>query len=128
GGNAGFVDMLWKGVLLIEQKSAGKDLEKAYRQATEYFPGLTDDELPRFILVCNFERFHLYDLTEGTDIEFALAELPSKVELFGFMIGVTWEKPPENEKVSIAAAEKMAKLHDSLKAINYTGRKLVPTY
>ncbi|MDR3019378.1 MAG: hypothetical protein LBU66_00570, partial [Treponema sp.] len=41
GGNAGFVDMLWKGVLLIEQKSAGKDLEKAYRQATEYFPGLT---------------------------------------------------------------------------------------
>jgi hypothetical protein len=124
GGNAGYIDMLWKGVLLVEQKSAGKDLDKAYRQATEYFPGLTDDELPRFILVCNFERFHLYDLTDGTDIEFALAELPSKVELFGFMIGFTWEKPAESEKVSIAAAEKMAKLHDSLKAINYTGRKL----
>jgi hypothetical protein len=124
GGNAGFADMLWKGVLLIEQKSAGKDLEKAYRQATEYFPGLTDDELPRFILVCNFERLRLYDLIGGTDIEFALSELPSKVELFGFMIGFTWEKPPENEKVSVAAAEKMAKLHDSLKAINYTGRKL----
>jgi hypothetical protein len=124
GGGAGFIDMLWKGVLLIEQKSAGKDLTKAYKQATEYFPGLTDDELPRFILVCNFKRFHLYDLTEGTDIEFALAELPSKVELFGFMIGFAWEKPPESEKVSIAAAEKMAKLHDSLRAINYTGRKL----
>jgi len=124
GGHAGFVDMLWKGVLLIEQKSAGKDLEKAYQQATEYFPGLTDDELPRFILVCNFERLHLYDLTEGTDTEFALEDLPSKVELFGFMTGVRWEKPPESEKVSVAAAEKMAKLHDSLKAINYTGRKL----
>jgi SAM-dependent methyltransferase len=124
GGNAGFVDMLWKGVMLIEQKSAGRDLEKAYRQATEYFPGLTDDELPRFVLACNFERFRLYDLTDGNDIEFALAELPSKVELFGFMIGIAWEKPPENEKVSIAAAEKMAKLHDSLKKINYTGRKL----
>ncbi|MCL2183062.1 MAG: class I SAM-dependent DNA methyltransferase [Chitinispirillia bacterium] len=124
GGDAGFIDMLWKGVLLIEQKSAGKDLTKAYKQATEYFPGLTDDELPRFILVCNFEKFHLYDLTGGTDIEFALNELPSKVELFGFMIGFAWEKPTESEKVSIAAAEKMAKLHDSLKSINYTGRKL----
>ena len=124
GGGAGFIDMLWKGVLLIEQKSAGKDLNKAYRQATEYFPGLTDDELPRFILVCNFERFRLYDLTEGADIEFALSELPSKVELFGFMIGFAWEKPPESEKVSIAAAEKMATLHDRLRAINYTGRKL----
>ncbi|MCL2625358.1 MAG: N-6 DNA methylase [Cystobacterineae bacterium] len=124
GGSEGFIDMLWKGVLLIEQKSAGKDLAKAYRQATEYFPGLSDDELPRFILVCNFERFHLYDLVEGTDMEFALAELPSKVELFGFMIGFAWEKPSESEKVSVAAALKMAKLHDSLKAINYTGRKL----
>ena len=116
--------MLWKGVLLVEQKSTGKNLNKAYRQATEYFPGLTDDELPRFILVCNFERFHLYDLSEGTDIEFALSELSSKVELFGFMIGFSWEKPSESEKVSIAAAEKMADLHDRLKAINYTGRKL----
>ncbi|MCL2852413.1 MAG: methylase [Defluviitaleaceae bacterium] len=123
-GNEGFIDMLWKGVLLIEQKSAGKDLQKAHKQATEYFPGLTDDELPRYILVCNFERFHLYDLVEGSDIEFALAELPSKLELFGFMIGFTWNKPTESEKVSIAAAEKMAKLHDSLKSINYTGQKL----
>jgi len=56
------------------------------------FPGLNDDELPHFILVCNFERFHLYNLTEGTDIEFALDELPSRVELFGFMIGFAWEK------------------------------------
>ena len=124
GGGEGFIDMLWKGVLLIEQKSEGKDLGKAYKQATEYFPGLTDDELPRFILVCDFERFHLYDLTENTDIEFSLSELPSKVELFGFMIGFTWEKPHESEKVSIAAAEKMAMLHDNLKTINYSGRKL----
>jgi len=124
GGKDGFIDLLWKGVLLIEQKSSGKDLLKAYRQATDYFPGLNDDELPQFILVCNFERFHLYDLTGGTDIEFVLSELPSKVELFGFMIGFTWEKPRESEKVSIDAAEKMAKLHDSLRAINYTGRKL----
>ncbi|MCL2083014.1 MAG: N-6 DNA methylase [Oscillospiraceae bacterium] len=124
GGKDGFIDMLWKGVLLIEQKSAGKDLNKAYQQATEYFPGLTDDELPQFILVCNFESFRLYDLMENTAIEFPLADLPSKVELFGFMIGFAWNKPAEDEKVSVAAAEKMAKLHDCLKSINYTGQEL----
>jgi len=123
-GNDGFVDMLWKGVLLIEQKSTGKDLEKAYQQARDYFSGLSDDELPRFILVCDFKRFHLYDIMRGSNVLFSLHELPSKVELFGFMIGTPFEKPTESEKVSIVAAEKMAKLHDSLKEINYTGQEL----
>ena len=48
--------LLWKGVLLIEQKSRGKNLDRAYKQAAEYFPGLTDDELPRYILVSDFEK------------------------------------------------------------------------
>ena len=60
-GKDGFIDLLWKGVLLIEQKSRGKNLDRAYKQAAEYFPGLTDDELPRYILVSDFENFKLYD-------------------------------------------------------------------
>src|SRR4051812_43173967 len=32
----GFIDLLWKGVILIEHKSRGKDLEKAYKQAKDY--------------------------------------------------------------------------------------------
>ena len=123
-GTTGRIDMLWKGVLLIEQKSLGEDLKKAHQQARDYFPGLADDELPRYILVCDFQNFHLYDLIRGTESEFTLSELPSKVELFGFMVGTPWEKPSEAEKVSIQAAEKMAKLHDSLKEIGYTGRDL----
>ena len=53
----GFIDLLWKGVILIEHKSRGKDLDKAYSQAKDYFPGLKDKELPRYILVSDFERF-----------------------------------------------------------------------
>ena len=34
-GKTGRIDMLWKGVLLIEQKSRGQDLDKAYTQAME---------------------------------------------------------------------------------------------
>ncbi|MCL2498947.1 MAG: N-6 DNA methylase [Defluviitaleaceae bacterium] len=124
GERRGRIDMFWPGVLLIEHKSAGESLDKAFTQALDYFPGIEEHELPRYILVCDFTRFHLYDLIEGTDIIFSLAELPSQVEVFGFMTGVVWTPPPENEKVSLAAAEKMEKLYQKMKSINYTGRKL----
>jgi hypothetical protein len=38
--------MLWKGNILIEQKSKGKDFDKSYKQTTGYFPGLKEEELP----------------------------------------------------------------------------------
>ncbi|MGA2725818.1 MAG: type IIL restriction-modification enzyme MmeI [Bryobacteraceae bacterium] len=37
GSDRGFIDLFWKGVLLVEQKSAGRDLKRAKEQALEYF-------------------------------------------------------------------------------------------
>ena len=72
-GKGGYIDLLWKGVLLIEHKSRGKDLDRAHTQARDYFHGLTDAELPRYLLVCDFARFRLYDLETGEiPTEFAL--------------------------------------------------------
>ena len=34
----GYVDLFWKGRLLVEHKSRGKDLDRAYAQAVDYFP------------------------------------------------------------------------------------------
>jgi hypothetical protein len=48
-GKRGFTDLFWKGLLLVEQKSAGRDLSKAKSQAFDYFPGLKEAELPRFL-------------------------------------------------------------------------------
>ena len=61
GAKHGRIDLFWKGVLLVEQKSAGRDLEAAKAQALEYFPNLKNEELPRYILVSDFQRFELYD-------------------------------------------------------------------
>ncbi|MCX6580132.1 MAG: class I SAM-dependent DNA methyltransferase, partial [Candidatus Aminicenantes bacterium] len=47
----GYIDMLWKGTLLVEMKSKGKNLDKAYQQARAYLQGLKQHELPRYILV-----------------------------------------------------------------------------
>ncbi len=120
----GFIDLLWKGTILIEHKSRGKDLDKAYQQAKDYFPGLTDKELPRYILVSDFERFRLFDLEENKQHEFTLNELVNNVSLFGFIAGYQKRSYKEQDPVNIEAAELMGKLHDKLKAIGYTGHHL----
>jgi len=68
----GYIDLLWKGHILIEHKSRGKDLDKAFAQAKDYFPGLKEKELPRYILVCDFEKFRLYDLENNQSNEFSI--------------------------------------------------------
>lgn len=120
----GFIDLLWKGVLLVEHKSRGKDLERAYKQATDYFPGLKESELPKFILVSDFERFTLYDLETDGKRTFTLDQFHQHIELFGFMAGYQKQEIKEQDPVNIYAAEKMGELHDKLKDIGYTGHSL----
>ncbi|MCW3105957.1 MAG: hypothetical protein JWQ09_463 [Segetibacter sp.] len=120
----GFIDLLWKGVILIEHKSRGKDLEKAYKQAKDYFPGLTEKELPRYILVSDFERFKLYDLEDNQQYEFKLSQLVDHVHLFGFIAGYQKRTYKEQDPVNIEAAELMGRLHDKLKDIGYEGHAL----
>lgn len=120
----GYIDLLWKGKLLIEHKSRGKDLERAYKQAKDYFPGLRDEELPRYILVCDFQNFRLYDLDENKDYSFTLAKLVDNVRLFDFISGHIHHRIREQDPVNIEAAEMMGKLHDKLKEAGYTGHQL----
>jgi hypothetical protein len=42
----GYLDLFWKGKLLVEQKSAGRSLTPARWQALDHFPGLKDHEPP----------------------------------------------------------------------------------
>lgn len=123
-GKDGFIDLLWKGILLIEQKSRGKDLNRAYQQAKDYFPGIQDIDLPRYILVSDFARFRLYDLEEDTEHEFTLKDLYQNIRLFGFIAGYQTTSYKEQDPVNIKAAERMGKLHDKLKAIGYAGHEL----
>lgn len=124
-GKDGYIDLLWKGVLLIEHKSRGKDLDRAHTQARDYFHGLTDAELPRYLLVCDFERFRLYDLETGEiPTEFALKDLQKHVRQFGFIAGYQARNFKEEDPVNVLAAERMGKLHDALKAAGYDGHAL----
>lgn len=124
-GRNGYIDMLWKGNILIEMKSRGKDLDRAYQQATDYFDGLKEYDLPKYILVCDFHTFRLYDLEADKTFEFTLDQLYKRVNLFGFIAGYSSKvELKEQDPVNIKAAEAMAKLHDSLKEIGYDGHNL----
>ncbi|WP_026786784.1 type IIL restriction-modification enzyme MmeI [Planktothrix rubescens] len=120
----GFIDLLWKGIILVEHKSRGKDLDKATQQAKDYFPNLKEHELPKYILVSDFQKFRLYDLDTDETKEFELKDFVNHVHLFGFMAGYEKRVYRDEDPVNIKAAELMGELHDRLKEIGYTGHDL----
>jgi hypothetical protein len=120
----GFIDLFWKGHLLVEHKSRGKDLEKAYSQALDYFGGLKERELPKYVLVSDFENFRLYDLDENRQYEFHLKEFHKHIRLFGFIAGYQKRVFKAEDPVNIQAAELLGKLHDLLEKSGYQGHPL----
>ncbi len=139
----GRIDAFWKGVLLIEHKSLGQDLSRAFAQAADYFDGLPERDLPRYILVSDFARFRLYDLEapsppaplpqageggrgpgEGEFYEFTLKDLHKNVKHFAFIASYRTQIIAPQNPVNIKAAERMGKLHDALKASGYAGHPL----
>jgi hypothetical protein len=124
GGGQGFIDLFWPGMLLIEHKSRGASLQRAHAQAMDYFPGLKERELPRYVLVSDFARLRLYDLEQGSDIEFPLADLPKHIRRFNFIAGYQTQDIRPQDPVNERAAWRMAKLHDALKASGYAGKPL----
>lgn len=124
GGNQGFVDLFWPGMLLVEQKSRGKNLNKAYQQAIDYFPNLKERDLPRYIIVSDFSKLRIYDLEQSEEFEFPIADLHKHIKRFAFIAGYQSQKIVPQNPVNIKAAEKMGAIHDLLKASGYKGHAL----
>jgi len=124
GGKGGFIDLLWRGTLIAEHKSLGRDLDSAYKQALEYFDGLSERDLPRYVIVSDFARIRLYDLETNTPTEIKLKDLYRHIKLFGFIAGYTTQRIEAQDPVNIKAAERMGRLHDRLRASGYDGHTL----
>lgn len=116
----GYIDFFAPKKLIIEQKSAGKDLEKAREQAEEYFLGLADAERPRYILTCDFQSFELFDLESNKHHSFRLSELDRHVELFAFVMDRKSIDFEDQDPVNREAAELVGVLHDHLEDAGLT--------
>lgn len=122
--NSGFIDLFWPSKLLVEQKSAGRDLTKARDQATDYFLGLKQGERPRYILLSDFQTFELMDLDTREEHRFSLSELPQNIRLFAFMTPLEIKTYKDQDEANIKAAWLMGQLHDRLEESGYTGASL----
>ena len=120
----GFVDLFWPGVLLVEHKSLGKNLDDAVDQAVGYLHHLKEYELPQLVVVCDFARFRVRILATGETVEFELRHLHKHVKLFGLLAGYKVQDIRAEDPVNIKAAERMGRLHDALKASGYSGHAL----
>ncbi|MGP1594043.1 MAG: DNA methyltransferase [Treponema sp.] len=124
-GSNGYIDLFWKGYILIEMKSPGKDRKKAFEQAKAYANALQNADMPKGILICDFCYFDYYNLEKNAECtSFALVELPAFIGLFAFLAGYKDVEYKKQDAVNIDAAEQMGQLHDTLKEIGYTGHQL----
>lgn len=119
------IDLFWPGLLLVEMKSEGQSLDKASEQANNYLRGLTNEELPRYVLVCDFKTFRLRDLegSDKTDYEFELIDLVDNLDLFSFMLGKEMQDITEYE-LNERAALLLGELHDSLEKTGFAAHSL----
>lgn len=118
----GFVDLHWKGQLVVEQKSAGKSLEEAEAQAMDYLESI--DEVPLVVITSDFANIRIRDLG-GDNIPhtFELSRLPEEIDRFGFIAGYQKRSfgSPDEEAANVKAARLMGRLYEELSRNGYEG-------
>lgn len=113
--------------VLIEQKGRDKDLKKPvrqsdgslltpYQQARRYAAELPYSKRPRWIVACNFQAFHVYDMEHpGGEPEIILLEnLAKEYYRLGFLTNTEDEHIRREMEVSIQAGNLVGQLYDEL--------------
>lgn len=120
----GFIDLFWPGMLIVEQKSIGRNLDRAMTQALDYHDWLPEAQRPRHMMVCDFQRFELLDLETRRHWHFPLPELKRHVEAFDFILGAKPQLLRNQSPVNRKATDLMGRLHNALAAQGYVGHDL----
>ena len=112
-----YVDAFIPKLVMIEQKSRGVDLNKAYTQVSGYYDKLNANEKPRYIVLSNFDELWLYDIANPLGIktyQCSLDELPSNAEWLSFL---SPDSQPsdiiEENPINRQATENIARLHQA---------------
>lgn len=127
-GHASFVDITIPAThVIIEQKSLGKDLTKPirqsdgtyltpYQQAKRYAAEFSYSERPRWIVACNFQEFHIYDM-ENPQMKpevLRLEDLPKEYYRLQFLVSVQDHNIQKEMELSMQAGEIVGKLYNAL--------------
>ena len=112
-----YVDAFIPKLVIIEQKSRGIDLYKAYNQVSKYYERLKSNEKPRYIVLCNFDELWIYDLKNPLDIKkhaCLLTDLSKNAEWLDFLApSAQMTEIIEENPINRQATEMVAKLHQA---------------
>ena len=125
--STGFIDGYISSTrVLIEQKSLDKDLAKPIRQsdgsfltpfqqAKRYIVELPVDRHPRWVIVCNFREFHIYDMNQphGEPEIIYLKDLPKDYHRLSFIVDTAALHLQKEMQLSLEAGEIVGKLYDA---------------
>jgi len=124
-GTTNWIDVFWKDKVLIEHKSAGKNLDSAEEQARGYLVSLPPKLRPPVIIVSDFQRLRIVDVLMNNTIEFPLAHLPDQVANLEKIIGID---PQRILRIEVEADEKaaalMANLYQSFDEAGFQGHQV----
>lgn len=113
--------------VLIEQKGRDIDLRKGYKQsdgslltpfgqARRYAGYLPYNQVPRWIVVCNFETFEIHDMNRPNDEPetIALADLEKEYHRLQFLVDTGDSSIKKEMEISLQAGELVGALYDAL--------------
>lgn len=113
--------------VLIEQKGIGKNLRKPIRQsdgslltpfqqAKRYSIELVYSKRPRWIVICNFEEFNIYDMEHPNDdpAVIFLKDLEKEYYRLQFLVDTGNDVIKKEEDVSVQAGDLVGLLYDAL--------------
>lgn len=113
--------------VLIEQKGIGKNLRKPikqsdgslltpFQQAKRYSIELVYSKRPRWIVICNFEEFNIYDMEHPNDdpAVIFLKDLEKEYYRLQFLVDTGNDVIKKEEDVSVQAGDLVGLLYDAL--------------
>ncbi len=113
--------------VLIEQKGREIDLRKGYKQsdgsmltpyqqARRYAGYLPYNQVPRWIIVCNFQEFQIHDMNRPNDEPevLKLADLEKEFHRLQFLVDTGSEHIKKEMEISLQAGELVGVLYDTL--------------
>ena len=126
--STGFIDgYIAETKVMIEQKGAGKDLNKPIRQsdgsmlnpfqqAKKYITELPLSQHPRWVVTCNFQEFYVYDMEKphGDPEKIKLADLEKEYYRLSFLVDKGNVHLQREMEISIKAGEVVGLLYDGL--------------
>ena len=127
-GHTSFIDAyISETRVMIEQKSIGIDLNKAakqsdgsmltpYQQAKRYADELELSKKPRYIVVCNFQEFHVHDMERPHDEPeiIKLADLPKEYYRLNFLTDINKAHLKHEMELSIKAGEIVGQIYEAI--------------